>query len=719
LIHISGNAKRENFLVVALATMCLGAAIWKAHPLISQADAQPLKFISIRTIFLHSATDVLAWVAAAFICVTVARLAWTLRRHIAFGTTGYLLLLLLIAFGILGLLDLIRTRNAGTLSPHLDSIGIAVEAVVVIVLLLLLPFIHSIVELGQTAEDEHTRFLTAAKANMNAFFLLEPMCNLGGVQHDFKITFANAKAELLLISPDGKLVHRRISKLLPALQTSGVLGKLIQVGVSGNPIHQDLLLKDPSGAQRAFSLDAFKMSTGIAAVFTDTSERKRFKESVIHLARYDALTGLPNRVLLLERMAQAIDRAHHTRTHLAVLLVTLNKFNRINDSLGYAAGDALLNTVAQRIMNISRPQDTVARIGGDEFVIMLEALDTEAYATVHATNILSSIEEEIEIGDQVLNISASIGICTMAATEADAATMLRYASSAMFEVKKQGISGVLEYSYDICCATSHTLQLEQQLRHATANGEMEVYYQPQVDCKTREIIGVEALLRWNHPERGMVSPGEFIALAEETGTILSLGEWALRQSCKEMASMQERIGRQLSLAVNISSTQFLQDDLAAIVQDALSSSGFTSENLELELTESTLMNDSAQTDTRLKSVLDLGVRLAIDDFGTGFSNFQYILEYNVDCLKIDRSFVSKCPHDSKAAAVVQTIISMARELNILVVAEGVEREDQANFLLDRHCDTCQGYFFHKPMAIDALETLLQCETTIEAGGHHQ
>jgi len=155
------------------------------------------------------------------------------------------------------------------------------------------------------------------------------------------------------------------------------------------------------------------------------------------------------------------------------------------------------------------------------------------------------------------------------------------------------------------------------------------------------------------------------------------------------------------------------------VQDALSSSGFTSENLELELTESTLMNDSAQTDTRLKSVLDLGVRLAIDDFGTGFSNFQYILEYNVDCLKIDRSFVSKCPHDSKAAAVVQTIISMARELNILVVAEGVEREDQANFLLDRHCDTCQGYFFHKPMAIDALEKLLQCETTIEAGGHHQ
>jgi diguanylate cyclase (GGDEF)-like protein/PAS domain S-box-containing protein len=437
--------------------------------------------------------------------------------------------------------------------------------------------------------------------------------------------------------------------------------------------------------------------TGYLGIAFDITERKKLTEYVNHLAHHDQLTGLPNRVLLDDRMRQAIQRAKRNRHKVAVFMVDIDHFKRINDSLGHSAGDSLLDAVAKKLCSAVRGTDTVARMGGDEFVIVMPEFRDQKDAERCAEAIIQKVSTPTTLGNREVNVTVSVGLCIFPDCARDADSLLKNADAAMYEAKESGRNSFHVFNEGMIEATADKLEFEHDLRHALDNGELSLHYQPQVSCITGEVIGMEALLRWAHPRRGAIAPAQFIPLAEATGLIVPMGEWAIRTACHEGRELQLSMGRDLVIAVNLSPRQFRQKNLASLVELALRESGLPAASLEIEITEQTLMTNSVTTNETLTQLRKLGVKIAIDDFGTGFSSFSYLLQYEVDRLKIDRSFVNRSADDPTAAAIVRAIISMAHGLNLKVVAEGVETNDQLNFLLRRRCDEAQGFFFSKPV----------------------
>ena len=434
---------------------------------------------------------------------------------------------------------------------------------------------------------------------------------------------------------------------------------------------------------------------GYLGIAFDITERKKLTEFVNHLAHHDQLTGLPNRVLLDDRMQQAIQRAKRNRHKVAVLMVDVDYFKRINDSLGHSAGDSLLDSIAKKLCSAVRQTDTVARMGGDEFVIVMPEFRDEKDAVRCAEAILQKVSTPTMLGNREVNVTVSVGLCIFPDCAHDAESLLKNADAALYEAKESGRNAFHLFNQSMIVATADKLEFEHDLRHALINGELSLHYQPQVSCLTGDVIGMEALLRWTHPRRGSIPPAQFIPLAEATGMIVPIGEWAIRTACHEGKELQDSFGRELVIAVNLSPRQFRQKNLAAQVGMALRESGLPARSLEIEITEQTLMSSSAATNDTLKQLRKLGVKVAIDDFGTGFSSFSYLLQYEVDRLKIDRSFVNRSDDDPNAAAIVRAIISMAHGLNLKVVAEGVETTGQLDFLLRRRCDEAQGFYFGK------------------------
>jgi diguanylate cyclase (GGDEF)-like protein len=434
---------------------------------------------------------------------------------------------------------------------------------------------------------------------------------------------------------------------------------------------------------------------GYLGIAFDITERKRLTEFVNHLAHHDQLTGLPNRVLLEDRMQQAIQRAKRNRHKVAVLMVDVDYFKRINDSLGHSAGDSLLDAIAKKLCSAVRQTDTVARMGGDEFVIVMPEFRDEKDAVRCAEAILQKVSTPTMLGNREVNVTVSVGLCIFPDCAHDSESLLKNADAALYEAKESGRNAFHVFNQSMVVATADKLEFEHDLRHALINGELALHYQPQVSCITGDVIGMEALLRWTHPRRGHIPPAQFIPLAEATGMIVPIGEWAIRTACHEGKELQDSFGRELVIAVNLSPRQFRQKNLAAEVSMALRESGLPARSLEIEITEQTLMSSSAATNETLKQLRKLGVKVAIDDFGTGFSSFSYLLQYEVDRLKIDRSFVNRSDDDPNAAAIVRAIISMAHGLNLRVVAEGVETNGQLDFLLRRRCDEAQGFYFGK------------------------
>jgi diguanylate cyclase (GGDEF)-like protein/PAS domain S-box-containing protein len=420
---------------------------------------------------------------------------------------------------------------------------------------------------------------------------------------------------------------------------------------------------------------------GYLGIAFDITERKKLTEYVNHLAHHDQLTGLPNRVLLDDRMQQAIQRAKRNRHKVAVLMVDVDYFKRINDSLGHTAGDSLLDAIAKKLCTAVRQTDTVARMGGDEFVIVMPEFRDEKDAERCAEAIIQKVSTPTMLGSREVNVTVSVGLCIFPDCAHDA--------------KESGRNAFHVFNQSMVVATADKIEFEHDLRHALINGELSLNYQPQVSCITGDVIGMEALLRWNHPRRGSIPPSQFIPLAEATGLIVPIGEWVTRTACHEGKELQDSFGRELVIAVNLSPRQFRQKNLAAQVGKALRESGLPARSLEIEITEQTLMSSTATTNEALMKLRELGVKIAIDDFGTGFSSFSYLLQYEVDRLKIDRSFVNRSVDDPNAAAIVRAIISMAHGLNLKVVAEGVETNGQLDFLLRRRCDEAQGFYFGK------------------------
>jgi diguanylate cyclase (GGDEF)-like protein/PAS domain S-box-containing protein len=439
----------------------------------------------------------------------------------------------------------------------------------------------------------------------------------------------------------------------------------------------------------------------------DISAVMRYEAELEFQARHDALTGLANRTLLTERLQRAISSARHGNTELWVVFVDLDRFKFINDTLGHEAGDALLKVLAERLKLAVREADTVARMGGDEFVLVLpEGSSGDAGLKVIA-DIMEAIAMPLMIQSHEFFLTCSIGIAVYPSDGGTAETLTKHADIAMYRAKEMGRNAYQFYTSAMSERTLERLEIEADLRHALERNELSLHYQPQVDLGGAGIVGMEVLLRWNHPRHGMIPPLRFIGLAEEMGLIVPIGAWVLRAACEQTRAWQRAGLGELRVAVNLSPRQFTQKGLAQSIAAILSETGLEARFLELELTESMVMTDVDHAITILRDLKQLGVHIAIDDFGTGYSSLSYLRRFPIDVLKIDQSFVRDITLGDDGAAIVRTIISLAHSLRLQVIAEGVETAEQLAYLRERGCDQVQGYLFSRPLPAPEFEALIK------------
>ncbi len=441
-------------------------------------------------------------------------------------------------------------------------------------------------------------------------------------------------------------------------------------------------------------------------IFTETSSRKAAEERILRLANYDALTGLPNRGLLTDRASIAIANALRSNESVVIMHLNLDHFGGINESWGHATGDEVLIEVAHRLTSDLRPQDTVSRMGGDDFIVLIPDASAHDIANI-AMRIMNCISEPLTIAGQEIRLTSSIGIATYPDNGSDLLKLSQAAESAVHLAKKEGRNQFQFFSKGLQEEVTRTLTMERELRHAIERKQLLLHYQPQVDIRTGRLIGLEALVRWQHPQWGLVSPGQFIPIAEESGLIRDIGKWVMAQATWQNAQWHAQ-GRQIvPVAVNLSLAQFKDEALRDNVLQALRDSGLPAHMLELELTESVAMADSERTIATIASLKRLGVTLSIDDFGTGYSSLSYLKRYAVDKLKVDQSFVRGLNFDPHDEAIVCTVINLAKSMGLKTIAEGVETAEQLDFLRAHGCDEFQGYFFSRPVPADQL-TLMLC-----------
>jgi diguanylate cyclase (GGDEF)-like protein/PAS domain S-box-containing protein len=457
---------------------------------------------------------------------------------------------------------------------------------------------------------------------------------------------------------------------------------------------------------------------GILGVSRDITEQKQAEEalrqqerSLRHLAHHDPLTGLPNRLLLIDRLSQSIQKALRTNTGLAVLFIDLDHFKEINDSLGHSVGDQLLKAVSQRLQKSVRNEDTVARLGGDEFTILIEQLNDSMAASSLAEKILEAFWSPLRIVEQDLSITASIGISLYPTDGEDTETLLRNADAAMYRAKYEGRNAFRFYSSDMTERALARVAMESALRVALREGQFILHFQPQVDLQSGQLVGAEALVRWEHPNAGLLLPEHFIPVAEDTGQIVQIGAWVLEEVCRVSKRWEVAGMSGISVAVNLSGRQMLNSDLTRTVRTALEITGCTPASLELEITEGFLIQQPDKTKVTLQELRDMGIKIAIDDFGTGYSSLSYLKQFPISKLKIDSSFVHDIPLDANDQAISIAIIALGRSLGLKVVAEGVENQEQADFLKAQACDQAQGYLYGRPMTEEAFLTFWRSSAT--------
>ena len=448
-------------------------------------------------------------------------------------------------------------------------------------------------------------------------------------------------------------------------------------------------------------------NTYFIAIKQDITQRKAAEKQIQFLAYYDALTGLPNRTLLQDRLSKALAGARRRKDKVALLFLDLDGFKTINDSLGHSVGDLVLQEVAERLKRFAREQDTVARVGGDEFLIVLTAVKDAADAAVAAERLMHAMTVELVIQGRSLSISCSIGIGIFPEHGTDGETLIKNADAAMYCAKESGCNSFRFFSEGMNAEAMERLTLEHGLRLALEKRELFLVYQPQMDIATGKTTGLEALLRWQHPELGLVRPDKFIRIAENSGLIIPIGEWVLRTACSQARKWQDEGLLAVPVAVNVSAVQFRQEDFCELIGRVLWETGLAPQYLEMELTESLLLSNAHVTLSVLQNLRAMGLKLAIDDFGTGYSSLSYLRQFPVSKLKIDRSFIRDVAVNPDDAAITTAIIGMAKSLNLKVIAEGVEDEAQMSFLRARQCDEIQGYYFSKPLVVEKVADKLR------------
>jgi diguanylate cyclase (GGDEF)-like protein len=448
------------------------------------------------------------------------------------------------------------------------------------------------------------------------------------------------------------------------------------------------------------------------SVFSDISVLRASEERIRELAHYDVLTGLPNRVLLTQLVSQALIESRRSRGHGALLAIDLYRFTSINDTLGHGVGDELLRQVAARLRTALRAEDVLARVGGDEFVAGLLDIQKREHSALVAEKLLASLEEPFDIDGNVLHVGASIGIAIYPEDGMEANLLLQSADVAMKRVQKEGETGYLLYSPEMNRRAKEQLRLESELRAAPSGGELQLYYQPKVSLRSGRIVGSEALIRWRHPQRGMVPPGEFIPVAEETGLILEIGTWALEAACRQMREWLDAGLEARPVAVNLSARQF-DKQLPSRVQEVLDRYAIEPRLIRLEITESLLVKGAENVIPIMNRLVAMGLALALDDFGTGYSSLSYLKKFPISTLKIDRSFVIGIPQDENDCAIARAIVTMAQQMRQEIVAEGVETPAQMAFLRDLGCDQLQGYLFSPPVSADEFAAMLAVDRKLD------
>ena len=465
-------------------------------------------------------------------------------------------------------------------------------------------------------------------------------------------------------------------------------GNVLYLRISGEPL---------------FEGDVFR---GWRGVGSDVTQATLAEQQVVQLARYDGLTGLPNRSTFIAQLELSLNRARAKQQALAVFFIDLDRFKTVNDSLGHAAGDSLLKVMAERLSSLMRESDMVARLGGDEFVVLMDGgLDADALSKV-ARRMLGVLCEPLRLSGRPLQVSASIGIGLYPADGSDVASLLKSADTAMYLAKSRGKNNFQFFTADLSQRASRHFAMEGKLRHAAERGELRLHYQPRYELDRTQMCGMEALLRWQHPQRGLLGPGEFIELAEESGLIVPIGRWVLDEACRQIRRWRDTGLNPPRCSINLSVRQFSHEAIVDEVRTALDRAGLEPDSLEVEITESMLMADTEHAQTVMNSLHQLGIRIAIDDFGIGYSSLAYLKRFPAKTLKIDRSFVQGLPDDRDDAAITQAVIAMAHSLGMQVVAEGVETQAQLEFLRHHRCDEVQGYLLARPLPPDLLVSLL-------------
>jgi len=536
----------------------------------------------------------------------------------------------------------------------------------------------------------------------------------------------------LLAAPVEALIGKTVNEILPPAAAEVCMSALRAAHENGSSTGKQFELPLPHGTFW-FELSVSRKATGdgakphFIALSRNITERKEAEQKILRLAYFDTLTGLPNRQFFLERVNREIQRAQKNGRKLGVLFMDLDGFKNINDTMGHSAGDLILQWAADRLQHGLRPSDMVsravetggevelARLGGDEFTAMILDVTRPEDALVVAHRILHLMRRPFVLNGREVMLTTSIGIALFPDDGADGATLLKHADTAMYHAKDTGRDNCQFYSASLTEQAMQRMELETSLRLALERGEFGLVYQPQFDVNAARIRSVEALIRWMHPEQGVIEPLDFIPLAEENGLIIPIGQWVLRTACTDAARWQ-RAGYGVRVAVNLSPLQFRDPNLVQTVLDALAQSGLAAELLELEITEGAVMEDSGATLATLNALRAAGVQVALDDFGTGYSSMSYLKRMPLNNLKVDRSFVQGLPHDAENFAIVRAILSLAKSLGFNVTAEGVETFEQSQALRNLACDTLQGFYFSKPVPAASIPALLtkQWSTSVPA-----
>ena len=527
------------------------------------------------------------------------------------------------------------------------------------------------------------------------------------------LDFVSGRGSILLKEPRGD--QQTIHAYLPVKQAERWNSLIREVAATGELSRGEFWL-DENDERHHYEMQLVPYLNDLAlTIIRDIAERKRAEDRVHRLAYFDTLTGLPNRQLFHQKLQHAIDEASEKKLKVATLYVDLDNFKRINDTLGHNFGDVVLKEVANRIEHCVRSYDSVvragpdddgpqlARLGGDEFVAILHNLQSEDEAVAVAERLRREFTRPVHHQGHEFVVTSSIGVSIYPDDGDDIDTLLKNADVAMYQAKNAGRNSVRFYSGTMSLRSLERLELESSLHHALERGEFDLHYQPKISIASGKICGVEALIRWNHPERGMIDPGSFIPVAEECGLISPIGEWVLKRACRQARLWQDRFGLDISVAVNLSSQQFLQSRVDEVVLQALFEASLKPRLLQLELTESILMHDMSETVPLLNKLKSMGIGLAMDDFGTGYSSLSYLKRLPIDIVKIDRTFVADLEQDRDDAAICATIIAMAHALGLQVVAEGVETEGQLEYLRAQGCDQVQGYLISKAVTASELE----------------